>query len=388
MTSPQAQLVRNSDSRTVLDGPSATREPLAFHRRLPGYTRTPLIDAPLVATALGVKRVLVKDESSRFGLPSFKILGASWAVHRALAERLGADLAPWRDLSDLRQDLMPMQPLALAAATDGNHGHAVARMARFLGLEASIFVPAGTTRARIEAIAGEGASVTLIEGNYDDAVRRSAEEQANDCIVVSDTSWPGYQDIPRAVIEGYSTILWEVDDELVERGEPMPDLVAVQIGVGALAAAVARHFRRHDAPQRTILLGVEPKTAACALASIEAGRIVSIRLRHESIMAGVNCGMPSTVGWPAVAGGIDFFVAVEDQWARDAMRVLAEEGLVAGESGAAGLAGLLELANTRRLGDLGAGSGTTVLILVTEGATDPGVYEQIVRRQAPAPVRE
>lgn len=355
----------------------AGREPLALHRRLPGYAVTPLVDAPALADSLGVGRVWVKDESWRLGLPAFKILGASWAVYRALDRSVGG-IGEWEDIEGLRGRLAPLVPLTLAAATDGNHGRAVARMARLLGLGARIFVPDAMAPARIGAIESEGAEVVVVRGTYDEAVARSAEEADERCLVISDTSWPGYEDVPRWVIDGYSTILWEVDDELARRGEEGPTLVVAQIGVGAFAAAVARHFRSPGVSPRPGIVGVEPARAACALASAEAGRLVHLPGPHDSIMAGLNCGSPSVVAWPAVSKGIDVFVEIEDHWSRAAMRMLAGAGIVSGETGAAGLAGLLAMAQEGDRGGLGLTEETRVLVFNCEGATDPEAYRRIL----------
>jgi diaminopropionate ammonia-lyase len=365
----------------AIDEAAPDRGPLEFHRRLPGYAPTPLVDAPGLAALLGIGKVWVKDESSRLGLPAFKILGASWATYLALEERLDETFAPWHTLDQLAAQLAPLRPLTLAAATDGNPGRAVARMARLLGLGARIFVPAGTAEARIQAIAGEGAEVIVVDGTYDDAVERSAAEAGARCMVISDTSWPGYESVPRHVIEGYATIFAEVDDELARRGEQAPDLIAVQIGVGALAAAVVKHYR--GGPK---IVGVEPTRAACLLAAMRAGRIVDVPGPQDSIMAGLNAGRASLIAWPIVSTGIDLFAAVEDRRAREAMRALADAGVVAGETGAAGLAGLIDLltvddAATVRAA-LGVTSATRALIFATEGATDPDAYAQIVGRMA------
>jgi diaminopropionate ammonia-lyase len=378
------RLFYNPHVAPALGEPVADREPLAFHRRLPGYAPTPLVEAPALAARLGVGRVWIKDESHRLGLPSFKILGASWAIYRALAERMGGEPAPWTDMNELVAQVAPLRPLALAAATDGNHGRAVARMAALFGFESRIFVPAGMAAARVRAIESEGAAVTAVDGSYDDAVARAAQEAGERCIVISDTSWPGYEVIARHVIDGYSTIFWEIDDELARRGESGPDLVAVQIGVGALAAALARHYRHSAAHPR--IVGVEPWRAACALASISAGAIVAVPGPHDSIMAGLNCGVVSLLAWPLLSAAIDLFVAIEDDWARRAMRELAVAGITAGEAGAAGVAGLLALLSGEAAAParaaLGIDGATRVLALCTEGVTDPAAYTEAVGRAA------
>jgi diaminopropionate ammonia-lyase len=379
----------NTNAREVLGGPAPDRAPLAFHRRLPGYEETPLVDAPGIAEALGVGKVWVKDESARLGLPAFKVLGASWAVYKALEERLPGDegFGDWGTVEELKEKLEPLRPLDLVAATDGNHGRALARVAGLLGLGARIFVPEEMVAARREAIAGEGAEVVVVKGTYDEAVERSYEEAGERSLVVSDMSWPGYERIPFWVIEGYSTMLWEIDDELERRGEAGPDLVVVQVGVGAFAAAVTRHFRVRQLSRHPKLLSVEPAGAACLLESVAAGRIVSVPGPHDSIMAGLNCGRPSLVAWPTVSGGIDALVAVDDEPAKEAMRLTAASGIVSGETGAAGLGGLLELLRrgeqssdqeekARRA--LGVGGESRVLIFNCEGATDPDRYREVV----------
>jgi diaminopropionate ammonia-lyase len=358
-------------------GPFAppTQDPRAFHRRLPGYAASRLTPAPDLARRLGVATVLVKDESWRLGLSSYKILGASWAVYREVLDVFGIEPGPWRDVGELAAALRPAGRLTLVAATDGNHGRAVARVAALLGWGARIYVPAGTSAARIEAITGEGARVTVVDGSYDDAVARSAQDADARTLVISDTAWPGYERVPRRVVEGYSTIFWEVEEQL--GGDPQPTVVAVQMGVGSLAAAAVLHYRT-GGRARPRLVGVEPASAACVLASARAGAVTEVPGPHRSIMAGLNCGLPSPLALPLITAGMDEFVAVADDDARVAMRDLAAAGIEAGESGAAGLAGLL-VGVDRGLGpELGLTPDATVLLLSTEGATDPAAYRQIV----------
>lgn len=357
-----------------------TRLPERTHRSLPGYAPTRLRSCPALAERLGVGDVLVKDEAERLGLPSFKILGASWATLTTVVDAWGLDVAAPLTLAGVRDALGHPAGRGLVAATDGNHGRGVARMAALLGLEATVLVPAGTARARIDAIASEGARVEVVEGTYDDAIAASARMADADHLVVSDTSWNGYERTPRAVVEGYSTMFLEVDDELAEHGIRPPDVVALQAGVGAFAAAGLRHYRGAPGSSvRTVV--VEPLTAACLMASARAGALTMVPGPHTSTMAGLNCGLPSELVWPIVAAGADVFLGIRDEATEEAMRALAREGIVAGESGAAGLAGLLVLAEhgtpTER-GWAGLRPDASVLVVNTEGATDPDHYEAVV----------
>ena len=358
---------------------AAADRPRAFHASMPGYAPSALRPAPAAAAALGVAEVLVKDESARLGLPSFKVLGASWAVYRALLARLGMSREEVPTFAALRDAVAPLRPLSLAAATDGNHGRAVAHMAALLGLGAAIYVPDNMVSARIEAIEGEGATVTVVTGGYDDAIRRSAQDASETCLVISDTSWEGYEEVPAWVIEGYGTVFEEIDEQL--DGRARPGFVAVPIGVGALAAAVVRHYWSGPAAERPRLIGVEPTSAACVLESVAAGDIVTLDHPQDSIMAGLNCATPSLIAWPTVSRGIDGYVAVTDARVPEAMRLLAADGIVAGETGAGGLAGMLALAQDAQLADarvaLGLGADSRVLLLCTEGATDPEAYERL-----------
>ena len=312
--------------------------------------------------------VYVKDESVRLGLPSFKILGASWATFRALAARAGVPVEEVGGLDGLRE-LMGGSGVVLVAATDGNHGRAVARMAALLGLEAHILVPRDMAAARVDALRAEGAQVTVVDGTYDEAVTRSAALADDRHVVVSDTSWDGYVTVPGWVIDGYATIVAETLLALAESGHPSPTLVAVQIGVGAFAASMVRGF----VPLGARVVGVEPTKAACLLESARAGRPVQLGGALDSIMAGLNCGTPSLIAWPVVRAGIDSFVAVSDDDAEEAMRALADVGIVSGESGAAGLAGLLAFGP-----QLGLRPDDRVLVVSTEGDTDPVAYRRIV----------
>lgn len=351
-----------------------------FHRRMPAYSPTPLFDVPDLATRLGVARVVVKAETQRMGLPSFKILGASWATYRAICDHLGYEPEPWNNINELAANLMHLRPFRLATATDGNHGRAIAFMARLLGFQCDIFVPVGMSQARIDAISAEGASVTVVDGTYDDAVARSAQEASASCLVISDTSWEGYTEAPARVIEGYSTIFNEVDDALDAASLGHPDIVAIPMGVGAFMASCVAHYRCRS--EEVTIIGVEPLDANCVQESALRGGITEVPGPHESIMVGLNCGTPSLIAWPSISQGVDWFVAVADEMARDSMRELADVGIVAGETGAAALAGLTAvLADPGWHPYSGRRSDATVLLVVTEGATDPTSYEEIVGKR-------
>lgn len=372
----------NPHATVNLDGAFPSSDAFDFHKKLPGYERSPLIDAPTIAATLGVGKVWVKDESSRFGLPAFKFLGASWAVYRALLKQLGGSIAPWNTFDDLRDRFTPLKPLTLVAATDGNHGRAVARMATLLGVAAHILVPQDMTQARIDAIKGEGAAVTVVNGSYDDAVAQSATLASDRALVISDTAWEGYTEVPRWIMEGYTTILRELDEQLAEAGDTRVDLATAQMGVGGLATAVVWHYRRPELADKPRIVGVEPLAADCVLESAQADHIVEVPGPHHSIMAGLCCGIPSLVAWPIISKGIDVFVAINDEWARESMRELAKAGVVSGETGSAGLAGLLALLtspdNEKHRQLLGLTPDAHVVVISTEGATDPEAYKTVV----------
>lgn len=375
MTAVTVTLNSMRDDRSWPRAPTAVAE---FHRRMPAYEPSSLFDAPRLADDLGIGRLLIKAETRRMGLPSFKILGASWATYRAICTHMGHEPGQWENISDLANEVAHLKPFKLVTATDGNHGRAVAFMARLLGFEAEVFVPAGMARVRIEAIESEGATVTIVEGDYDHAVARSSREANDRCLVVSDTSWPGYEATPSDVIDGYSTIFDEIDHALDATGLSQPDLVVVPVGVGAFMAAAVTHYRGVHRGS-TVLAGVEPLSANCVQASALAGAPTKVPGPHGSVMVGLNCGMPSPVAWPRLAVGVDWFVAVDDDAAREAMRDLAEAGVVAGETGAASLAGLRALASDASANDALADlRDKTALVIVTEGATDPAAYRRIV----------
>lgn len=366
---------------SVSELPPNTFEPnvaLAFHKRLPGYAPTPVFSVPGLADRLGIGAVLINDESERLGLPAFKMLGASWASYRAVVAHTGIDPDAWSSVEDLAALLEPHLPLTLATATDGNHGRAVARFARLIGFGARIWVPAGTVDARIAAIESEGATVTVTYGSYDDAVAEAALAADDTTLVISDTSWPGYEIVPQWVIDGYSTMMSEIEDDTSSHGLPTPTVIVAPMGVGALAAAIVLHYVDHD--PRPVIIGAEPTNAACVMAALEAGEVVTLPGPHDTTMVGLSCGTASPIAFPTIRAGLSAAVSFDDDWAEEAMRLLAAQGIVAGETGAAAFATLLALVDRRPdlRGEFNLGPHDVALVIVTEGATDPINYRSIV----------
>ncbi len=349
MSPPTTPPFLHPGARFAWTAPPLTADPLAFHRTLPGYAVTPLREPPGVAAQLGLGRVLVKDESDRLGLPAFKILGASYAVHRAAADR---------------------SPTGLVTATDGNHGRALARTGRLLGIPTRIHVPVGVHPEAVAAIEDEGALVLRGTGSYDDAVRAAAADAAADgALLVQDMAWPGYEDIPRWIVEGYTTLFAEVDDQLAEQGG-RADAVVIPVGVGSLALAALIHYRAAGRAAPAALVSVEPENAACVLASLAAGRLTTVPT-EATIMARLNCGTPTSAAWAALRDGLDAAVAVSDDQARSATDLLHAAGIPLGPCGAAPLAGLQHLltgpdADAAR-DCFGLDSSSTVVLIGTEG---------------------
>jgi diaminopropionate ammonia-lyase family len=345
---------------------------LAFHRTLEGYAPTPLVSLPDMAAELGVGHDFLKNESDRLGLPAFKILGASWAVCRAVCESFGLDatgmtVPALRDY--LHTSVAAEQAPVLVTATDGNHGRAVARMAKLLGLTARIYIPSGLSDAAIEGIRGEGAELRPLKLTYDDVVEaaaQSAEGNPRD-LVVQDTSWPGYEDIPRWIVDGYTTLFNEIDLQLSDLGYQGPDLVACPVGVGSLAHALVDHYRS-DGHHHPALLSIEPETAACVAQSLLAGSPVTVDTSFPSIMSGLNCGTPSKLGWPSLVAGLDAAVSVSEDECRQAVVDLTQQGQDAGPCGAATLAGVRNaLKDDARRRELNIGPDSIIVLVSTEG---------------------
>lgn len=335
----------------------------SFHRALPGYRPTPLRDVPELAAEWGARRVVVKDESARLGLPAFKALGVFYAVHRVLSERAGRHLA---DPAALRAAAQ-RQHVELVSATDGNHGRAVARLARTLGRPARVFVPDVVCPAAIDAIRREGAEVVVVAEDYDKAVALAADDARKrpGAVLVQDTAWTGYTEIPQHIVDGYSTMFAEIDEQL--GGDPA-SLVVTPIGVGSLAQAVLTHYKSRG--REVTVLGVEPDTAACVRASLRVGRPQSVPT-GTTVMAGLNCGTPSALAWPHLRDGLDATTVVSDRHAATAAAELESLGVPAGPCGAACLPAVRSLlADVEGRAVLRLTRESVVVLLSTEKSRD------------------
>ncbi len=371
--------------------PSEAEKARSYHRTFPEYRPTPLVPLPNLARALGVSRVFVKDESHRFGLNAFKVLGASYAIGRYLARRLGEDISgvnPGRLAApDVRERL---GRITFVAATDGNHGRAVAWAAQQLGQRAVIYMPRGSDPVRLANIRAHGADATITDLNYDDAVRladRMAREHG--WVVVQDTAWPGYEDIPTWIMQGYATLAVEALEQLREHGVEAPTHLFLQAGVGSFAAGVAGFLASALGDRMPVTAIVEPDRAACFYRSAEAGdgRPHAVTGDLSTLMAGLACGEPNPIGWEVLRDRARAYFSCPDWVAANGMRILAaplrgDPQVVSGESGAV-TCGLVErLCRSPDLGDarasLGLDGDATVLLVSTEGDTSPRTYREVV----------
>ncbi len=367
-----------------------------FHRSLDVYQPTPLRRLSALASAVGVNEILVKDESLRFGLKAFKALGASYAIYRFIKSRIEAESG--RPLSILefldRAGRTNSGTYTFCTATDGNHGRGVAWTARWLNQRAVIYMPRNSSPARIDGIRSEGAEVVIVDGTYDQAVEKAASDaRRSGWITISDISYPGNMGIPSWIMAGYTTIFKEIDEVLSDESRSAFDTVFIQVGVGALAAAAAWYYTVHHRSQRPRLISVEPLAADCLLESVRFGygdmRIS--RGSQDSMMAGLNCGTPSILAWEYVKRAVDFFMAIPDGYSRRAMKLFyhpraGDPQLISGESGAAGLAGLLALMESDKMSSarkqLELGPRSSILLINTEGDTDPVNFKNVVTADA------
>lgn len=366
------------------------RQAEAVIHHWPGYHPTPLVELDGLAERIGIAKLWYKDEAKRFDLKSFKALGGAYAIAE-LIMRKAAEAGYAKPISSpllfTGHYRKVAAELTVASATDGNHGRSVAWGAQQFGCRCVIYIHATVSEGRKRAIEAYGAEVRRTEGNYDDSVRQCAADAAeHGWTVISDTSYPGYTEIPIDVMQGYGVMAAEAIADLPPEDEPTH--VFVQGGVGGMAAAVAAQIAWRWQKRRPMLVVVEPEEAACLLASARAGKPATIRGDLETVMAGLSCGEPSLIAWEVLEEAADALMTLPDHAAEATMRLLAEGSggdrpLIAGESGVAGLAAAIAISQDAALRTkLALDERSRILVFGTEGATDPEVYEKIVGRSA------
>lgn len=363
-----------------------------FHESFPQYKKTPLANLEHMASHLGLGGLYVKDESYRFGLNAFKVLGGSFAMANYIARQTH------KDVSELPYQVLTSEALrkefgqaTFFTATDGNHGRGVAWAANRLGQKSVVLMPKGSTKTRLENILKEGADASITEVNYDECVRRAnamAEKTPNG-VMVQDTAWDGYEEIPSWIMQGYGTMASEADEQLEEYGCGRPTHIFIQAGVGSLAGAVQGYFanRYPDNPPTVVIM--EADTAACLYKGAAAadGEIRIVDGDMPTIMAGLACGEPNTISWDILKNHVSVFTSCPDWVSAKGMRMLAapikgDPQVTSGESGAVGmglLASIMELDEYKELREvLHLDKESKVLLFSTEGDTDPERYQEIV----------
>ena len=363
-----------------------------FHKSFPQYSVTPLQKLSALASYLGVKGIYCKDESYRFGLNAFKVLGGSYAMGRYIAKELGRDISelPYNVLSSdkLREEF---GQATFFTATDGNHGRGVAWAANRLGQKAVVRIPKGTTRTPFDNIAKEGAEVTIEEMNYDDCVRMAAPEAAKTehGIIVQDTAWDGYEEIPSWIMQGYGTLVLEADKQLKENGVERPTHVFVQAGVGSLAGAVVGYFAHKYKENPPVMVVCEASAADCLYRSAAQadGNLVNVTGDLQTIMAGLACGEGNTIGWDILKNHVTVFASCPDWMSAKATRIYAnplesDPHIVSGESGSVPLGLVYTALHDEDAKDLKEAlkldENSNILVISTEGDTDPIRYREIV----------
>ena len=363
-----------------------------FHKSFPQYSVTPLQKLSALADYLGVKGIYCKDESYRFGLNAFKVLGGSYAMGRYIAQELGRDISelPYNVLSSdkLREEF---GQATFFTATDGNHGRGVAWAAKRLGQKAVVRMPKGTTKTRFDNIAKEGAEVTIEEVNYDDCVRMAAAEAAKTehGIIVQDTAWAGYEEIPSWIMQGYGTLVLEADKQLKENGVDRPTHVFVQAGVGSLAGAVVGYFAHKYKENPPVMVVCEASAADCLYRSaVQAdGNLVNVTGDLQTIMAGLACGEGNTIGWDILKNHVTVFASCPDWMSAKATRIYAnplenDPHIISGESGSVPLGLAYTALHDEDAKDLKEAlkldENSNILVISTEGDTDPVRYREIV----------
>ena len=359
----------------------------AFHKSFPMYRETPLAQLPETAKEMGLDKIYVKDESYRFGLNAFKVLGGSFAIGNYLARKLNKNIDEVSFSMLLDPEVKKqLGDLTFVTATDGNHGRGVAWTANQLGMKSVVYMPKGSAEERLENIRAAGADASITDLNYDDAVRlanRQAEEKG--WIVVQDTAWEGYEEIPTWIMQGYGTMGLEAFEQLPEK----PTHIFLQAGVGSMAGAMAGLLSDIYGEDRPIIVIVEPNKADCLFRTAEAndGTLHIVTGNMDTIMAGLACGEPCSVGWNVLKNYADFFISCPEYVAANGMRILGnplgkDDRVISGESGAAAFGAVAEIMKNPELANmkeaLGLDENSRVLCFSTEGDTDKENYKAIV----------
>lgn len=386
------RMPKTADANLPLMGLDNVAKARAFHRSFPQYGATPLARLDGMSGVLGLKGVFVKDESYRFGLNAFKVLGGSFAMASYIAEALDRDVSEM-DYAYLTSDKLRREfgQATFFTATDGNHGRGVAWAANRLGQKAVVLMPKGSTKARFDNIAREGAEVTIEDVNYDECVRRAnaLAEKTEHGVMVQDTAWDGYEKIPGWIMQGYGTMASEAAEQLRDAGVGRPTHIFVQAGVGSLASAVQGYFANLFPDNCPTTVVMEAQAADCLYRSAEAadGSIRFATGDLNTIMAGLACGEPNTIGFDILENHTKCFVSCPDWVAAKGMRMLGapvkgDAQVVSGESGAVGMGLLATLMTDPAYSELkdaiGLGEDSVVLMFSTEGDTDPENYRDIV----------
>jgi diaminopropionate ammonia-lyase len=363
-----------------------------FHQSFPGYKETPLVNLTALADELGLKNLLVKDESKRFGLNAFKVLGGSYALGNYIAQKLNLSI------DDLSFDAMTsddvkeqLGKLTFVTATDGNHGRGIAWTARQLGQKAVVYMPKGAQKVRLDNILAENADACITNLSYDDAVRMADEHaQKYGWVLVQDTAWEGYEEIPAWIMEGYTTMIYEAILQMQEMGVSRPTHVFLQAGVGSMAGAVCAFLvDLFGVENRLIITVVEPQKADCNFqtACADDGELHFVTGEMDTMMAGLACGEPCTISWDILRDYADNFISCPDDVAARGMRILGnplpgDMPVISGESGAVSTGLVAEIMKNPELHDLKKtlklDAQSVVICLSTEGDTDPGNYRDIL----------
>lgn len=361
-----------------------------FHKSFYIYEKTPLVDLKNLAKEIGLKSIFVKDESYRFGLNAFKVLGASYAIANYIKDKICLDENNLSfDEITSSETKEKLGKITFATATDGNHGRAVAWTANKLGQKSKVFMPKGSSLERLENIRRENSDANIMEVNYDDCVRLAAKyAEENKGVLIQDTSWEGYTDVPKNIMKGYMTMAYEAYNDFREKGI-FPSHIFLQAGVGSMAASVTAFFRNvmKDNPPKIII--VEPNKANCLYRTADAndGKLHFVKGDLDSIMAGLNCGEPVTIGWPILESYADYFLSVDDIFTKIGMRVLAnnisdDKKIISGESGAVTSGIVYSLMTDDSLRNyrekIGLDKDSVVFCISTEGDTDKKSYKEII----------